>query len=76
MRQHVGILLTAIAVLILLVLHTLIYNIIALIVYIIGIIIILIPQKERRVEERPLAVPQPKPTPEELKKRPTQPPEL
>jgi len=75
-KQYVGVLLTAVAVLTLLASHVLISNMIAVAIYIIGAVLILLPQGRRPVEEKPAASPRPMPTPEELKRRPAQPPEL
>ncbi|MEL9991620.1 MAG: hypothetical protein QXP98_06460 [Thermoproteus sp.] len=80
MRQYLGVLLTTITVLLLFVSHELIISVIALIIYIVGISLIIIPQKTKVEQtEAPRAQPRAPPavaTPEELKKRPVRPPEV
>ena len=77
MRQHIGALFTTIAVLILIMLRDFLFTILAVLIYIVGITIILFPQRKpseaKTTEEEQKSKP---PTPEELKKRPAQPPEI
>lgn len=77
MRQYIGVLLTAIAVLILAATRDSLPTILGMSIYVVGVVLILIPQRrpargeaeERRQETK-------RPTPDELKKRPIQPPEI
>lgn len=80
MRQHLGVLLTTITVLLLFMSHDFIIDVMALIIYIVGVSLIIVPQKTKVEQiEAPKIQPQAlqaAATPEELKKRPVRPPEV